>query len=117
MENACQLWIELHPEGGRRHDESHLYLQFRRSNLLARLSGPGLSDDELDEVVLRDTDALGLGLRAEDFAEGVAVCRDDAAGEMLGWRCRTVRMVGLTEDGRTAELSDRRAVVDWLGAA
>lgn len=113
MENACTLWTELHPSGRRASGESHVFLQFRRSNLLVRLPGPR-PGDELDEVVLRETDALGLGLRADDFEDGVVVCRDDAPDEMLGWRCHAVRVIGLADDGTTTELGGARAAAGWL---
>ena len=107
MDRLCELWAELHPQGGRGHEDSHVYLQFRRSNLLVRLNGADSDGDgRLDQVILRDTDALGLGLQDEDFAEGVAICRDDSADGALGWHCDPVRLVVLAADGTPTGPSD-----------
>jgi len=72
-------------------------------------------DSELDEVVLSDTDALGFGLRADDFEAGVAVCRDDSLDGVLGWRCHAVTVTGVAEDGSTTQLYSRRTAATWLG--
>lgn len=115
MANACALWTELNPAGGLSRQDSHVYLQFRESNLLVRLAGPSSREDaDLDEVVLRQTDALGLGLEAADFARGVAICRDDSPEGLLGWRCRSVRVMGLDDDGEATELRGPAVAAEWL---
>lgn len=115
MNDTCELWTGFHPGGGLSHEQPHVFLQFRHSNLLVGLKGAVPSDSDTEEVVLRDTDALGLGLRAHDFQDGVAICRDDSPDGVLGWRCHPVTVVGVTEDGTTTQLYSRRTAANWLG--
>lgn len=117
MHDACELWTGFHPGGGLSHEQPHLFLQFRHSNLLVGLKGHAATDQnsDLEEVVLRDTDALGLGLRADDFEDGVAVCRDDSPDGVLGWRCHPVTVTGVAQDGSTTQLYSRRTAATWLG--
>ena len=116
MNDTCELWTAFHPGGGVTHEQPHVFLQFRRSNLLVGLKGHAAPQDpEAEELVLSDTDALGLGLRADDFEDGVAVCRDDSPDGVLGWRCYPVTVTGLAEDGTTTQLYSRRTAASWLG--
>jgi hypothetical protein len=116
MNEVCQLWTPFHPGGGVTHEEPHVFLQFRGSNLLVALKGHTTDRDSgTDEVILAETDALGLGLTADDFVGGVAVCRDDAPDGVLGWRCDSVTVIGLNEDGDTTPIYSRRAAARWLG--
>jgi hypothetical protein len=118
MNDTCELWTAFHPGGGVTHEPPHIFLQFRHSNLLVGLKGNGsMQDSDTAEVVLSDTDALGLGLRADDFEDGVAVCRDDSTDGVLGWRCHPVAIRGLAQDGSTTQIHSRRTAATWLGQA
>jgi hypothetical protein len=92
MEITCPRWVTLASAGPRRHANTApgAYLNFVGTGLLVGLPDePGmLIDPDLarPQVFLREADALGLGLQADDLAAGVAFCVD-APSSPVGWTC------------------------------
>lgn len=96
--DTCRLWVSL--GSGRRHrSEPHpsTFLRFIRTGMLVGLpdepGGQLLGDGPLRQFPMRRVDAEGLGLTADDFAEGVAICREDPDAGGVGWLCERVQLL------------------------
>lgn len=103
MPDTCKLWVNLASAGPRRHShaEPTAYLHFVQTGFLVGLPDePGVLLDPRapSRFVMREADAMGLGLGPDDVSAGVALCHsEDAPG---GWRCETLDFaVGDPEDG------------------
>ena len=106
--DRCGLWATL-PTRRRSQgsmaadDEAGVFLHFRGSGLLVALPDEPAAIAEAGgrqrEFPILETDALGLGLRPEDLAEGVAICRGGSDNELAGWRCQPVLLVGVDGEG------------------
>lgn len=114
---ACRLTVPMRLLHGHPAPE-HVYLAFRRTGLLVELLDIPVPAPEEEQaavtLALRDVDALGLGLRADDFADGVAVCHDGAVAG-AGWRCEPVVLAGVDATGRVDLLLDEADAARWLG--
>ncbi len=113
---ACRLSVAMRLLHGAPAPE-HVYLAFRRTGLLVELVDvPARAPDvERDTVTLslRDVDALGLGLRADDFADGVAVCHDGPSQD-AGWMCEPVLIAGVDGRGEVSLILDETDAARWL---
>lgn len=96
--DTCRLWVSL--GSGRRHraePQPTTFLQFIRTGMLVGLpdepGGQLFGDGPLKQFPMRRVDAEGLGLTAEDFAEGVAICREDPGSGGVGWQCERVQLL------------------------
>ena len=127
--DACPLWVTLHrhePHPSRRvlyaGEEPSLFLHFHRTGLMVGLNGEESEALEGEAGArtfeLLDTDALGLGLQAEDFAEGVSLCGGEAGhdGELFGWHCEAVTVLGADGTGTRLPLTEPTAIAAWLTA-
>ena len=92
-----------------------VWLRFLGTGLLveiqgaaARLEGrPGIRRLELEAC-----EAHGLGLTADDFADGVALCVDEDGP--FGWRCETVTIELRDGDGARHRLATVADAARWL---
>lgn len=100
--DICQLWVNLESAGPRQHErEPTAFLQFPSTGFLVGLPDePGtIINGDTRRFVMREADAIGLGLGPQDFARGVALCREDPAD---GWRCEPIDLVIGDADGEIA---------------
>ena len=67
------------------------------------------------EIEILDTDAAGLGLSSEDFADGIVLCRNGHREAPVGWCCTRVQVAGIDGDGSRVTLEAPAAVASWLG--
>ena len=122
MEDRCRLYVSL--GSGRRHRgevRPNTFLRFIRTGLLVGLpdepSGQLVGDGSLKQFPMRRVDAEGLGLIADDFAEGVAICREDPATAGLGWQCERVQLlIGAEERIAALAMRAQPAFVDAAAA-
>jgi hypothetical protein len=123
--DRCDLWVSLRTRDAGSHATLELsagvpplFLHFRASGLLLALpdEDPAILDVEAGRAAIRvdASQALGLGLSLADFANGVGLCGGAAHGELDGWRCRDVAVVGLDGEGRERPLASPHDVAAWL---
>ncbi len=115
MPDECHLWTNLSSAGPRAHShvEPIAYLHFPSTGLVVGLPDePGLLIDSgrPGQITLREADAAGLGLTADDTALGVAYC-SSVVGE-VGWSCDAVDLVVRDADGELRSL-----VILWSQSA
>jgi hypothetical protein len=103
--------------------EDHVTVRFVRTGLLVEvldLPGEGIDREDGGPVsfALARADALGLGLDAEDFADGVALCHDATSHathvEASAWHCTPVLVIGVDEAGGALPIFGAEDAERWL---
>jgi hypothetical protein len=110
-----KLWITLRtqdfPDGG---TNANFFLEFLRSGRSMRL--PDQPGDDLERSASTTYDFNVDNLSTEDFQPGTVVLRNDNTGDKPGWRCKSVLIIGIGEDGKYYPLVAMSDVERWLAA-
>ena len=115
MATLRKLWVTLRtqdfPDGG---TNANLWLDFQQSGKSFKL--PDQPGDDLERSASTTYDFNVDNLSTEDFIPGTVVLRNDNTGEKPGWRCKSVLIIGVGEDGKFYPVVAMSDVERWLAA-
>ena len=115
MADLRDLWIILKtadwPDGG---TDANIFIEFLRSGKSFKL--PDQPGNDLEKASSTSYLFHVDQLTTQDFDPGTVILRNDNTGEKPGWRCKSVLIIGVGEDGKYYPLVAMDDVDRWLAA-
>ncbi len=115
MANLKELWITLRtadwPDGG---TDADFFIEFQQSGKSFKL--PDQPGGDLEQASSTSYLFHVDNLATTDFVRGTVVLRNDNTGDKPGWRCASVLVIGIGEDGKYYLLVAMDDVDRWLAA-
>jgi hypothetical protein len=115
MADLRDLWITLRtadwPDGG---TDANFFIEFLRSGKSFKL--PDQPGNDLEQASSTSYLFHVDQLTTEDCAPGTVVLRNDNTGNKPGWRCKSVLVIGVGEDGKYYPLVAMDDVDRWLAS-